>query len=214
MLTLSDIDRFFTELDKEFNHPLNVIITGAVAGSIMGNVRPSDDIDFEIQLPGRSAKDQSEKLVSSMNVVARRLQIPAQYTENIEDWGQITLLDYRQKTLPYKKIGLIQINFLSPEYWAIGKLTRYLPLDRDDLIQVFKNKKIDPKRLIRILSQALKKSPLSERSREFKNHVIDFLDNEGPKIWGHEFSTKTAIEDFKQQIHTHTGLSPKSPKRE
>jgi hypothetical protein len=199
MLTFSDIDRFFIELDKEFDRPLNILITGAVAGAMMGNVRPSDDIDFEIQLPDGSRKDQSEKLELSINAVAQRLQIPPQYTENIGGWSQITLLDYRQKALPYKKIGQIQINFLSPEHWSIGKLARYLPLDRKDLIQVLKNKKTNSKDLIKILSQALKKSPLSDKSREFKDHVIDFLENEGPKIWGHKFSATAAIEDFKHQ---------------
>lgn len=199
MLTLSDIDRFFKELDAEFGHPLTVLITGAAAGAIMHHVRPSDDIDFEIQLPTGQGASLNEKLASSINTIAARLKIPAQYAESIDAWGQISLLDYRAKALPYKKIGKIQINFLPPEYWAIGKLTRYLPLDRDDLVQVFKHKSVESKALIQILSRALKKSPLSDKSRAFKSHVIDFLKNEGPKIWGRDFPSAAAIEDFKRQ---------------
>lgn len=199
MLSPSDIDRFFVELDKQFNSPLTVIITGAAAGAIMDNMRPSDDIDFEIQLPATDQKNQKEKLERCINTVARSLQIPAQYTESISGWSQISLLDYRSKALHYKKIGKIQIDCLSPEYWAIGKLARYLPLDRRDLAQVLKNKKIKPESLIAVLSEALKKSPLSDKSREFKSNVADFLKSEGPKIWGPKFLSAAAIEDFKRK---------------
>ena len=45
----SKIDFFFSELDREFRKPAEVIVTGAACAALMGYVRPSADIDFEIQ---------------------------------------------------------------------------------------------------------------------------------------------------------------------
>src|SRR3989338_1932640 len=191
MLSLPEIDRFFDELDKEFHRPLCILITGAVAGFMMGHIRPSDDIDFEVRLPDEhSTVDLREALESAIRAVSQKLAMPAQYTENIAGWSQITLLDYRKQALPYKKIGNIEISFLAPEYWAIGKLTRYLPLDSRDLVSVMKATGTDSIKLITTLAKALRASPLSDRSREFKNHVVDFLKNEGREIWGNHFSAE------------------------
>jgi hypothetical protein len=200
MLSLAELDRFFEELDKEFGHPLNILITGAVAGFIMGHIRPSDDIDFEVLLPDKNPPIHlKEKLEASIKQVSLRLGIPAQYTENIGGWSQITLLDYREQALFYKKIGHIEIKFLAPEYWAIGKLTRYLPLDSKDLISVLKANQVDALKLTAHLAKALRSSPLSDRSREFKDHVLDFLKNDGKKIWGEDFIAETYIRQFKNQ---------------
>lgn len=199
MLSLPDIDSFFKELDREFRRPLTVLITGAVAGFIMGHIRPSDDIDFEVDLPeGEATADVKQALAAAIKSVSQKLQMPAQYTENIAGWSQIALMDYKRTALPYKKIGNINIKFLAPEYWAIGKFTRYLPLDRKDLIGVLKATNGDATELITVLAKALRSSPLSDRSLEFKNHVVDFLKNDGIKIWGNGFSHESAVEEFKK----------------
>lgn len=200
MLSLPEIDNFFEELGKIFAEPLHILITGAVAGFIMGHIRPSDDIDFEVRLQNEAADERvKEALETAIKIVSQKLQMPAQYTENIAGWSQIALLDYRDHALPYKRIGSIDIKFMAPEFWAIGKLTRYLPLDRKDLIGVLKATELDPSRLIATLAKALRNSPLSDRSRNFKDHVLDFLKNEGNGIWGDTFSPDKAAQEFKNQ---------------
>ncbi len=201
MLALVDIDRFFIELDKRLDFPVRILITGAIAGAMLGYSRASDDIDFEVALPQDRAQDQAsiEKVEQSINDVYQKLGIPVQYSDSIQGWSQISLLDYREKALNYKKIGKIELLFLSPGHWAIGKFARYLAMDRIDLVQVLRKRSISADQIISDLAKALRASPLSDKSREFKNHVLDFLKTEGKSVWGKSFSSKDAIELFKKE---------------
>ena len=45
-------------------------------------------------------------------------------------------------------------------------------------------------------AKALKKSPLSDSSREFRNHVTHFLKEEGKSVWGRRFDSIEAVETF------------------
>ena len=189
------VDDFFNELGKELKYPVKIILTGAMAGAILGCVRPSEDIDFEINL---SRDSPAENIDNAIQAVSQRLKLPSQYSENIEGWSQIAFLDYREKSLPYKKFGNIDVRVLAPEHWTIGKISRYLPLDQMDVSAVLKKRSISWKNMAAVWGQALKKSPLSDQSREFKNHVTDFLKKEGKKVWGGNFDAEKAIALFKK----------------
>ncbi len=69
--------------------------------------------------------------------------IQANYAEDIDRWGMVTLLDYRNNTKLYKKYGKLALWVLDPAYWSIGKMTRFIDPDIQDMIQVFRKKK-DP----------------------------------------------------------------------
>ena len=58
------VDQFFSELDKRIDQPVKIILTGAIAGIIFGNIRPSMDIDFEIEFS--SMDNPSEKLIQEI----------------------------------------------------------------------------------------------------------------------------------------------------
>lgn len=193
------IDQFFREVDKKIKHPVKVILTGAMAGIILGNIRPSMDIDFEIEFS--SLDHPSEELItqieSAIEEVSKNLNLPAQYSESIQGWSQISFLDYRESSTLYKKIGKVEVRLLSPEHWSIGKMTRYVELDEMDMIFVLKKHRIDPEKIILLWGRALKNSMRSDRSREFKEHVIDFLKSNGKKIWGEDFNSEQAIKKFK-----------------
>ena len=161
-----------------------------MAGIVLGSVRPSMDIDFEIEF------ESPEKIDEAIRAVSARLNLPAQYSENIQGWSQISYLNYRESSLLYKKFGKIEVRVMAPENWTIGKMTRYLPLDIMDISFVLKKRSIDWKPLVNIWARALKQSPLSDRSREFKDHVMDFLGKEGKKIWGKAFQPEKAVDEF------------------
>ena len=182
------IDSYFSELDKEIHKPLRVILTGAVAGALLGSVRPSMDIDFEIQT--------DEDIEAAISAVSRRLSLPAQYSESIQGWSQISFLDYRETALSYKKIGKIEVRSLSPEHWTIGKMSRYLPLDRMDIASVLKKKAVSWEKIIAVWGRALKDSMLSDKSGEFRDHVADFLRHEGKKIWVESYDREKAVAFF------------------
>ena len=44
--------------------------------------------------------------------------------------------------------------------------------------------------------EALKNSVRSDKSREFRDHVTDFIKSKGKEIWGHHFDSATAIAKF------------------
>ena len=95
------------------------------------------------------------------------------------------------------KIGKIEVRLLSPEHWSIGKMARYLELDAMDVAYVFKKQTISWEKVADLWGRALKDSSRSDKSREFRNHVEDFLKHKGKKIWGDKFDPEIALDKFR-----------------
>ena len=195
-------DRFFSRLAKELDKPAVVILTGAVAGAIFGNVRSSADIDFAIDLK-RRGKGDWDRIDAALRRTSRVTGINVQYARDIDRWGMISLLDYKKKTLPYRKFGGIDVRTMDPPHWAIGKFTRYLEQDVQDLVVVFKAKKVPLLRLTQTLGRALKQSPPSSQCFQFRRHIEHFLQEYGREIWGVRFNTAVAIRSF----HRYAGIA-------
>lgn len=172
-----------------------------MAGIILGNVRPSMDIDFEIEFS--PVEHPSEKLVqeieSAIQETSRKLNIPAQYSESIQGWSQISFLDYRESSVLYKQMGKIEVRIMSPEHWSVGKMSRYLELDEMDVAYVFRKHKIDGEKISAFWGRALKSSIRSDKSREFRDHVVQFLKHQGKKIWGKTFDSEKAVDLFRNE---------------
>lgn len=190
----SFIERFFRELDGEWGRPAEIILTGAAAGALLGHVRSSVDIDFEI----RTKKHTDVSLDEVIRKVSEKTGIPANYSEDISHWSMIDFLDYRKRSLPYKRIGKLRIKLMAPEYWTIGKMGRFVEPDIRDLVSVIKKRKLAARRLIQLWSRALRSSPLSLASKEFRDHVIDFLKNYGRSAWGKKFEAEKAVALFRR----------------
>ena len=189
------IQRFFRVLARELNRPARVIVTGAAAGSLWGSVRPSLDIDFAITLSrgGRGRRDALE------TAIARTVQpagIPANYAQDIDRWGLISLLDYRRHTMPYRTFGTLEVRLLDPVYWSIGKISRYLDPDVQDLLVVLKRRRIPAGRLIRIWARALRASPPSPARAQFRAQAEHFLRVYGQDVWSRRFDAETAVRQF------------------
>lgn len=189
------IDKFFKILDAELQLHAIIIMVGAAAGSIHGGSRSSMDVDFEIELkePGEA---NWEQLGSAIRKVKDKTGIAANYAEDIDRWGMITLLDYKKKTTLYKKYGKLAVKVLDPAYWSIGKMTRFIDPDIQDMIQVFTKTKTPELRLAKIWGRALKESPKSTALAAFRRQVESFLNSYGKKIWGKSFDSEKVIEQF------------------
>ena len=187
---------------KELDDPAEVILTGAVAGAIFGNVRSSADIDFAIE-PKRSGKGCWDRVDAALRQTSRATGINVQYARDIDRWGMISLLDYRKKTLPYRKFGGIDVRTLDPAHWAIGKFSRYLEQDVQDLAAVFKKKKVAPILLAQTLGRALRKSSPSSQCFQFRRHIEHFFQEYGRKIWRARFDPDASIRAF----HRHAGIT-------
>ena len=194
------IDLFFLEISKKTNKDTEVIITGAAAGALFGYSRPSLDIDFEIR--GRGKKDAAylEYLDGVVREISARMGIDINYGEDISHWTMIDYLDYRHKTIPYKKIDQLDIRIMAPEYWTIGKMTRFLEIDTEDMTQVIRKKKLDANEMIGLWARALKASPMSLAKKDFIDHVRAFIKTYGKRAWGKDFDAKEAVMKFNRLI--------------
>ena len=193
------VDLFFLELHRGLSTPASVILTGAVAGGIYGNVRHSIDIDFEIRLKRKiGQRDQGEKLQELIGEVSSKLGIAANYSDDIGHWSMINYLDYRKTSIPYKKIGQLDIRLLAPEYWTIGKMTRFMEIDVKDILKVIKIKRLRLGPLVALWARAIRASPLSLAKGQFKRNVENFLRSHGKKLWGKSFNGEKAIENFRK----------------
>ena len=194
------VDLFFMELAKGVDRPASIILTGAAAGEIYGNIRPSMDIDFEICLDEKN-ETYLFYLENLIKDISARIGIETDYSEDISHWSMINLLDYRQKAVPYKKIGKLNIRILAPEHWTIGKITRFYDLDIRDVLVVIQKKKLDADELIELWARAFKASPLSLAKRQFIDHVREFLKIYGKKAWGNSFKSEKMVKKFENLIY-------------
>lgn len=178
-----------------------MILTGAAAGAIYGSVRHSVDIDFEIRLKGKArkgAESRDEVVRGLIGEVSSKLGIAANYSDDIGHWSMIDYLNYRKASMPYKRIGKLDVRLMAPEYWTIGKMTRFLEIDVKDIIKVIKKKGLRPERLVSLWARALRASRLSLTKGRFQRNVDHFLNVHGNRLWGSAFDKQKAIADFKK----------------
>ena len=181
------IDFFFKELDKTLDRKAEIILLGASAGSLMGHIRPSFDIDFEIRLRGKSKKDKKtveEKILKT----AQKARVAVNFSENVDHWSMVSYLDYRKTALPYKKIGKLNVKLIAPAYWTIGKMARYYALDAKDIAAIIRRKELKPRPLVKLWRRALNSSDLSLELGQFKKHALHFLKTYGRNLWGKNFN--------------------------
>jgi len=194
-MTPRAIDRWFRTLAQEFDGSATIIVTGAAAASLWGRVRPSQDIDFGIQLGSRSPAGW-ERFQKAVRRAVQRTGIQVNYAQDLDRWGSITLLDYRRHTLPYRRFGKLNVRLLDPLYWSIGKLGRYLGLDVDDVVKVLRRRRIPAASVIRVWARALRASPKSTALTQFRIQVEAFLRTYGRAIWGRRFDPEAALRQF------------------
>lgn len=194
------IDLFFLELSKRTKKNTEVIVTGAVAGALFGHSRPSLDIDFEIRVKREKDPAYLEYLDGVIREISSRLKVDTNYGEDIGHWSMIDLLDYRKRSIRYRKIDRLDVRLIAPEYWTIGKMTRFFEIDIQDMVQVIKKKKLDADKMIELWARALKASPMSLTKRDFVAHVKMFLKVYGKRAWGKTFDTLRAIRKFERLV--------------
>ena len=192
------IDRFFRVLSQDTRNisrsKIKIILTGAAAGNLLGGNRPSIDIDFAIGCNKKYFKDVED----AIKKVSQITGIAVNFSEDIDRWSQITLLDYKKHTVRYKTFRNVEVTILLPLYWSIGKITRYLDPDIDDLVKVFKKNRILPMKLAQLWGKAVLKSPRSSACFAFRMHAEHFFKTYGRSIWGRDFLRDKYIEVFQK----------------
>ena len=195
-MTKQQIDRFFRMVARELDQPAWVIVTGAAAASMWGAARASLDIDFAMDFSPVGKGDWAQ-LERAVGQAMRITGIRANYAQDIDKWGQISLLDYRRHTVPYQSFRKLEVRVLDPAYWSIGKISRYLDPDVHDLVAVFKLRKVSLTRRIKLWGQAMKASPPSSARTNFGTQAEHFLRSHGRAIWGTKFNPETTAKRFR-----------------
>ncbi len=190
-----EVERFFKGVARDFKGRAGIYLTGAAAGSTMGSIRPSMDIDFAVSLKSRDPRHWAE-FESAVEKNRRLTGIQTNYSEDIDRWSQVTYLDYRKHCRPFKTFGGIQVRVLNPEYWSIGKMTRYIDLDVKDMVAVFRKQRTPAGRLAGLWGKALRLSPKSSALMLFRRQVENFLGSYGRDIWGKGFSAAKVLDVF------------------
>jgi hypothetical protein len=193
------IDLFFRELDRALAKRARVILTGAAAGSLYGNIRPSVDIDFEIRIAGRRGSSDEANIGNLIGEASLKTGLAVNYSDDIGHWSMIDYLDYRKTSKPYKNVGRLDVRLMAPDYWTIGKMTRFMKLDIDDMAAVIKKQRLAAKRLVILWARALRASPLSLAKGRFAKNVEYFLRRYGKRIWGKRFDADGAVKDFRKR---------------
>lgn len=199
-MTRRQIDRFFRTLAIEMQRPGRVIVTGAAAGTLWGSTRSSLDVDFAIRVRG-AAWEAIEA------AIARTIQLTglqANYAEDIDRWGLISLLDYTRHTRLYRRFGRLEVRLLDPAYWSIGKISRYTDPDIQDLREALRHQRVPVARLIKVWAAAVRASQRSEALRLFRQQAEHFFSHHGSAIWGRHFHAADAI----RQFHRAAGIRP------
>jgi len=195
------IARFFQVLSKELEERVTVVLTGAAAGSLLGHVRPSLDIDFAVR-PSRTSRRAWQRIEEAIERTVRLTGIQANFAEDIDRWGPISLMDYLRHTRPYRRFGTLNVRVLDPAYWSIGKLSRYLEPDVRDLVSVLRRQRVPANRVVRVWARALRASPRSMALPQFRRQAEDFLRACGRAIWGTPFDPEGAIRLFHRLVGT------------
>ncbi|HXU07174.1 MAG TPA: hypothetical protein VN903_39745 [Polyangia bacterium] len=199
-MTRKRIEHFFAVLAHELQRPARAYVTGAAAAALWGRVRPSVDVDLGIELVSRSADRVQtwQAIETAMERTKRLTGIPANFAEDIDRWGMITLLDYRRTSRRYRRFEQLDVRLLHPTNWSIGKLTRFLDSDIRDVTEVFRAQKIQPAAAARIWGRALRASPASTTQFQFRRNVEHFFAHQGPAIWGRTFDPASAVRAFER----------------
>ena len=197
-MNAAQVERFFRIFAQKLNEPATVILTGAAAGVLWGHVRPSRDVDFAV-CPRRTGPDVWRRIEAAVKGAIQATGISANYAQDIDRWGAISLTDYRQQSRPYRQFGKVQVRLMDPAYWSIGKISRYIVPDIRDLVAVLKMEKIPPARLLKVWGGALRASPPSDACLQFRKNVEEFLQGYGRTIWGKRFDPEGSIHRFHRE---------------
>src|SRR3989338_838227 len=103
-MSQDQVDLFFQEVDRHFQKPAEIILTGAMAGALMGHIRPSMDIDFEIRAEKKDDHEINAQLDKNIGSLKIKIMAPDYWT--IGKMGRFLEIDIQDmiKVIKRKKI--------------------------------------------------------------------------------------------------------------
>lgn len=179
-MNLDQAEAYFEALGKALPAQTIIVLTGGIAAGLLADARTTDDIDFAVIKPLARHWD---AVADALTRLASKRGIQVQFSEDLDRWSQVSLLDWKRHTRRHRRTGKLEVRILEPLYFSIGKITRGTQRDVDDLAAVIKAQKVDWVPLVKLWAKALKKSPRSTALPLVKRQMLGFLKEQGPKLW-------------------------------
>lgn len=198
-MTPRQIARFFQELARRVDRPMEVVLTGGAAAAVEGGVRPTVDVDFEARArAGRTRWPQRDQLAGAIASAGRATGITAHYSEDIDRWSAITMGQYRARARLWRRFGTVTVRVMDPLDFAVGKLARATGDDLRDIVAVFQRRRPSWRTAARRWGEALRRSPRSSAVTLFARQVEWFFRVEGARLWRRGFDAASAIRLFRR----------------
>lgn len=169
---------FFEEVGKQLKSPVRVVLTGGAVLGIYAQARFTQDLNFAVE-----AAEGFEAAVEIFERVAVKHDLDLQYSEDIGNWSQLSLLDWRQNTIHLGTYWKLTVDVLSPLYFSLGKIARSMEQDLQDISDVFRAKNVRGEDVVALWIRALKESPKSSAIPAIKKYMKEFLSTGGRGIW-------------------------------
>jgi hypothetical protein len=196
-LNLEQAEAYFNDLGRQLPAQTVIVLTGGIAASLLADARTTDDIDFAVIKPLLKHWD---AVAGTLTRLAAKRGIQVQFSEDLDRWSSVTLLDWKKHTRLHRRSGKLEVRILDPLYFSIGKITRSRQGDIDDLVAVLKAQKTDWRPLVKLWAKALQKSPRSTALPLVKQQMLTFLKDQGPGIWGKHFRAQEAASAFEASL--------------
>ncbi len=196
-MNLAQAESYFNDLGRQLPAQTVIVLTGGIAASLLADARTTDDIDFAVIKPLVRHWDEVSGLLTRL---AAKRGIQVQFSEDLDRWSSVTLLDWKKHTRLHRKSGKLEVRILDPLYFSIGKITRGTERDVQDLRAVLRAQKTGWEPLVRLWAKALKKSPRSTALPLVKRQMLAFLKDEGPWVWGKRFKPEEAVGLFEMSL--------------
>jgi hypothetical protein len=143
-LRTAQIGEFLSAVGKEVAAPAQLVLVGGGALSLLGNERPTLDLDFE------GEEREIDELRSIMEKVAERLHIEL---EAVPLHRFIPIPPgAAERHIPIGRFGALQVMVFDPYSIALSKLDRGFDSDIEDIVFLMRNGFVDPTKLAGLLN--------------------------------------------------------------
>jgi hypothetical protein len=163
-LTADDIRTFLKKLSDRYTQPGTLYVLGGAAVCLLGNPRPTVDLDYAADLT--SADPQLRK---AMLTVAKEMRLDLEEVTFKEFIPLPSGVEQRHKRIG--RFGQLEVYVFDPYSIALSKVARGFEMDLEDVVFLLQRKLISLKELETMVQKAL------PRATEFDINPREFRQN-------------------------------------
>lgn len=163
-LTADDIKTFLKKLSERYSHPGTLYLLGGAAVCLLGNPRPTVDLDYAADVTSPDPQ-----LREAMLAVAKEMRVDLEEVTFQEFIPLPRGADQRHKRIG--RFGQLEVYVFDPYSIALSKVARGFETDLEDVVFLLRRKLITLKELETMVQAAL------PRAQEFDIDPHEFRQN-------------------------------------